>query len=85
MDGLRERLAAGNAAYSQLMDVHARLRAAFDAQTVQVKTVSSFVQDWDLLCLRLYQGSRGRNLPAGDRAVLQRWSTWRASSVEVSR
>lgn len=85
VEKLRERLAAGNAAYSELMAMHGKLRAAFDAQRGQARMVGAYVKDWDMLCMRLYQGSRARNVPAADRAVLARWSAWRATAAGVAK
>ena len=85
VDELRERLAAGNAAYAQLLDTHSKLRAAFDRQKETTQMVAAYVKDWDLLCRRLYQANRGRQVSGQDRPVLQRWSTWRAAQKEGTK
>ncbi|GAB3253082.1 hypothetical protein [Arthrobacter pigmenti] len=85
VDDLRDRLATGNAAYAELLDTHSKLRAAFDHQKDTSQMVSAYVQDWDLLCRRLYQANRGRQVSGQDRAILQRWSTWRATAKEGHR
>ena len=83
--GLRERLTAGNAAYSELMEVHGKLRAAFDARQGQMRMVGGYVKDWDMLCMRLYQASRDKNLTSSDRAVLARWSAWRSAQAGAKK
>lgn len=70
----RQRLAEGNAAYAQLLKDRQELRNALEkARTDNARTE----HDWDTLCRRLYQSTKGRPSSDADRRILNRWITWK--------
>lgn len=74
---LRQRLAEGNAAYGQLTAKYDGLWNAFEQARAQAKDDARIHEDWDRLCRRLYQSTKGKPTTEADQQILTRWITRR--------
>jgi chromosome segregation ATPase len=74
---LRQRLAAGNAAFGRLKEEHSRLRVAAEQLVARTRGAKQVYADWDRLCSALAAQARLQPIGAGEQEILRRWSAWR--------
>lgn len=69
----RQRLAEGNAAYGQLTAQYEGLSKSLEDHKTRTKADARIQHDWDRLCRRLYQVTKGRPSTEADTEILTRW------------